>query len=112
MTKCILLATAWSKHMSDLLDVYNAAGGVFKNGNLSICGGSRKRYKSYIPTAQQSECYSLENGYWKKSGSLERKHDPCGNWRYGPRTAFGYSIFENKIFITGGYRTSTLRGDA
>ena len=38
------------------LEVYLAAGSMWKDGKLTICGGLSNSFRS--------ECYSLENGEW------------------------------------------------
>ena len=66
------------------LEVSSAAGSIWKDGKLTICGGYNYPY-------YYSECYSLENGEWKlNSENMQNRRD-----------AHAASNIGNAIWITG-----------
>ena len=67
------------------LEVYLAAGSMWKDGKLTICGGYSSGYRF--------ECYSLENGEWTSNSDKLKT----------ARRSHGASNIGNKIFITGGW---------
>ena len=74
------------------LKVEKAAGSMWKDGKLTICGGYRSLSDDY-----RSECYSLENGEWiLNSDQLKTA-----------RESHAASNIGNRIFITGGWNGQT-----
>ena len=69
-----------------------AAGSLWKNGKLTICGGATQNPGKPVTFKYRSECFSLENGEWSSGKNLLTS-------RYG----HGSSNVGNSIWMTGGF---------